>query len=56
MCDTTRFLTLDIFWFKDKSQEDANSRPEPDALARGIAADLQAAMELFGAIANELKE
>jgi type I restriction enzyme M protein len=49
-------LNLDIFWLKDKSLEDAESLPEPDVLAREIADDLQAAMEQFQAIANELKE
>jgi type I restriction enzyme M protein len=49
-------LNLDIFWLKDTSLEDADSLPEPDALAQEIAEDLQAAMELFAAIANELKE
>ena len=49
-------LNLDIFWIKDKSLEDADSLPEPDVLAQEIADDLQTALELFGAIANELKE
>jgi len=48
-------LNLDIFWIKDKSLEDADSLPEPDVLAQEIADDLQTALELFGAIANELK-
>jgi type I restriction enzyme M protein len=49
-------LNLDIFWIKDKSLEDAENLPEPDELAQEIAADLQAAMELFATIANGLKE
>ncbi len=49
-------LNLDIFWIKDKSLEDAASLPEPDVLAQEIADDLQTALELFGAIANELRE
>ncbi len=40
----------------DTSLEDADSLPEPDVLAQEIAEDLQAAMELFAGIANELKE
>jgi type I restriction enzyme M protein len=48
-------LNLDIFWLKDTSLEDADSLPEPDVLAQEIAEDLQAAVELFAAIANELK-
>jgi hypothetical protein len=34
---------------------DADSLPEPNALAQEIADDLQAAMELFAGIATELK-
>jgi type I restriction enzyme M protein len=49
-------LYLDIFWIKDKSLEDAENLPEPDELAQEIAADLQAAMELFATIANGLKD
>ncbi len=49
-------LNLDIFWLKDTSLEDADSLPEPDVLAQEIAEDLQAAMELFAGIANELRE
>jgi type I restriction enzyme M protein len=49
-------LSLDIFWLKDTSLEDADSLPEPDVLAQEIAEDLKAAMELFAAIANELTE
>jgi type I restriction enzyme M protein len=48
-------LNLDIFWIKDTSLEDADSLPEPDVLAQEIAEDLQAAMEQFASIANELK-
>jgi hypothetical protein len=35
--------------------QDADGLPEPDVLAQEIAADLQVAVELFAAIANELK-
>ena len=48
-------LNLDIFWIKDKSLEDADNLPEPDVLAQEIADDLQTALDLFGAIATELK-
>jgi type I restriction enzyme M protein len=53
--DAFHFCSLDIFWIKDKSLEDAESLPEPDVLAKEIADDLQTAMDLFGAIATELK-
>ena len=49
-------LNLDILWMKDTSLEDSDSLPEPEVLALEIAADLQAAMELFAGIANDLKE
>jgi type I restriction enzyme M protein len=48
-------LNLDIFWIKDKSLEDAENLPEPDVLAQKVAEDLQAAMEQFTTIANELR-
>ena len=47
---------LDILWMKDMSLEDLDSLPEPEVLALEIAADLQAAMELFSGIAADLKE
>ena len=49
-------LNLDILWMKDTSLEDSDSLPEPEVLALEIAADLQAAMELFAGIAADLKE
>ena len=49
-------LNLDILWLRDTSLEDSDSLPDPDELALEIAADLQAAMELFAGIANDLKE
>jgi type I restriction enzyme M protein len=49
-------LTLNIFWFKDASLEEADSRPEPNEQAQEIAEDLQAATELLASIAGELKE
>ncbi len=49
-------LNPDILWLRDTSLEDAESYPEPDVPAQGIAEDLLAAMEQFAAIANELKE
>ena len=49
-------LNLDILWMKDTSLEDSDSLPEPEVLALEIAADLQAAMELFAGIAADVKE
>lgn len=46
---------LDIFWLKDKSLEDAENLPEPDVLAREIADNLEAALDQFGAIYEDLE-
>ena len=48
--------SLDIFWLKDESLEDSENLPEPDALAREIVEDLQAALVQFQAIAEDLGE
>jgi type I restriction enzyme M protein len=48
-------VNLDIFWLKDKSPEDSDDLPEPDALAQEIADDLQTALEQFQSIATKLK-
>ena len=47
-------VSLDIFWFRDESLEDSASLPEPDVLAAEIVQDLQAALEQFAAIAEDL--
>ncbi len=49
-------VNLDIFWLRDESLEDTASLPDPDVLATEIVEDLQAALEQFGAIAEELGE
>ena len=46
---------LDIFWLKDKSLEDAENLPEPDVLAREIADNLEAALDQFSAIYEDLE-
>jgi len=46
---------LDIFWLRDESLEDTASLPNPDVLAAEIAEDLQAALEQFGEIAEDLQ-
>lgn len=48
-------LNLDIFWLKDESLEDSANLPDPDVIAQEIAEDLQAALEQFSQIANDLK-
>lgn len=48
-------LNLDLFWVKDASLEDAENLPDPDILAAEIVAELQAALEAFGRIQDELE-
>ncbi len=47
-------LSLDLFWLRDESLEDADDLPTPGALAASIVEDLQAALEQFMAIAEDL--
>ncbi|MHB0869272.1 MAG: type I restriction-modification system subunit M [Chloroflexota bacterium] len=47
-------VSLDISWLRDESLEDSATLPEPDVLAAEIVADLQAALEQFAAIAEDL--
>ena len=48
-------VSLDIFWLRDKSLEDSANLPEPDVLAAEIAEDLQAALDQFLQIAEDLR-
>jgi type I restriction enzyme M protein len=45
---------LDIFWLKDESLEDTENLPAPDVIARDIIENLQAALEQFNSITEEL--
>ena len=45
---------LDIFWLKDESLEDSANLPAPEVIAAEIVEDLQAALEQFAAIAEDL--
>ena len=47
-------VNLDIFWLRDESLEDTADLPDPDSLAAEIVEDLQAALEQFREIAEEL--
>ena len=47
-------LNLDIFWLKDESLDDVDSLPPPDEIAAEIVENLQAALEAFQAVADEL--
>jgi len=46
---------LDIFWLKDESLEDSENLPKPEVLAAEIVANLEAALEEFTAIQEELE-
>jgi len=47
-------LNLDIFWLKDDSLEDLDNLPEPDVIAGKIVENLEAALEQFRSVADEL--
>ncbi len=47
-------VSLDLFWLRDESLEGADALPPPDVLAASIVEDLQAALEQFTAIAEDL--
>ena len=47
---------LDIFWLKDDSLEDSANLPSPEVIAEEIAQDLEAALEQFATIAEDLKK
>ena len=49
-------LNLDIFWLKDESLEDSANLPDPDVIAAEIVEDLEAALQQFAGIANDLKK
>ncbi len=47
-------LNLDITWLKDDSLEDLENLPEPDVLAAEIVENLEAALEQFKSVSQEL--
>ena len=47
-------VSLDLFWMRDESLEGADSLALPEVLAASIVEDLQAALEQFTAIADDL--
>jgi type I restriction enzyme M protein len=47
-------VSLDIFWLKDASLEDADNLPDPDTLARAISDNLESALERFNSISEDL--
>ena len=48
-------LNLDIFWLKDDALEESANLPAPEIIAADITADLEAALEQFATIAEDLK-
>jgi len=48
-------VNLDIFWLKDEALEESANLPTPEIIAADIAADLEAALEQFATIAEDLK-
>ena len=47
-------LNLDIFWLKDEALEESANLPAPEVIAADITADLEAALEQFATIAEDL--
>ena len=47
-------VSLDLFWLRDETLEDAASLPDPDLLAQEIVEDLRAALDQFAAIHADL--
>jgi type I restriction enzyme M protein len=47
---------LDIFWLKDDGLEESANLPAPEIIAQEIADDLEAALEQFATIAEDLKK
>lgn len=48
-------VSLDILWLRDESLEDTADLPDPDVLARDIAENLEAALEQFSSIYEDLE-
>lgn len=47
-------MNLDIFWLKDEALEESANLPAPDVIAQDITDDLEAALEQFRMIAEDL--
>jgi type I restriction enzyme M protein len=48
-------VNLDIFWLKDDALEESANLPAPEIIAQEISDDLEAALEQFASIAEDLK-
>lgn len=49
-------VNLDIFWLKDEALEESANLPAPEIIAQEISDDLEAALEQFATIAEDLKK
>lgn len=49
-------ISLDMFWLRDESFEDTENLPDPDVLASEIVENLEAALEEFRSISEDLAE
>ena len=47
-------VNLDLFWLKDEALEESANLPAPEVIATEITEDLQAALEQFSTIAQDL--
>jgi type I restriction enzyme M protein len=47
-------VNLDIFWLKDEALEESANLPDPDVIAQEIVEDLEAALEQFSLICEDL--
>jgi type I restriction enzyme M protein len=54
LCKPESFSELNFFWLRDESLEDSDNLPDPDVLAQEIVEDLEATLERFREIANDL--
>lgn len=48
-------MNLDLFWLKDEALEESANLPDPEVIDADITADLEAALEQFATIAEDLK-
>ena len=49
-------VNLDIFWLKDDALEESANLPAPEVIAQEITDDLEAALEQFTTITEDLKK
>ena len=47
-------VSLDILWLRDESLEDTENLPDPDVIVMDITENLEAALEQFSSILEDL--